>query len=189
MLINIEFGTSPGDGFESPEVGFQGDSCAGPLYPLVRFLTFDNGADENEYSALGSVNAATLRENDIKRHIKELLDLSNDWDGEGSLAPDAHACQLAYRGLSWVVKTGIIPTDVVPSVEGGIGFAFFSEAGQGGIEFLNSGVILAAVDPVARYDQMPSVWRVADGGMEQALLRIGGELRLEPDSSVWIDID
>jgi hypothetical protein len=65
----------------------------------------------------------------------------------------------AKEALERFARTGLLPSKMVPSAEGGVGMIFTRADRYADVEFLNNGEVLAAQ---YRGDQEPDVWEASD---------------------------
>lgn len=126
-----------------------------------------NSAREAERTRL---TWAELIEARLKLAAVEEIDA--DWNGGDSEAPNLTSRQRARRLVELAVRDAhLMPSAVLPSVEGGIAFVFKEGLRQGSIEILNSGELVAAY-----FDNFsePTVWEFApnDASTTTALERI-----------------
>lgn len=102
--------------------------------------------------------------------LDSLTALSNNWDSEGADAPNKQSLFFGRKVLESFLHEGLLPTNVAPSVEGGVGFYFISGNKYADIECLNSGEILAVTsDRVKPAD----VWEISsETDIEEAIKKI-----------------
>jgi hypothetical protein len=96
--------------------------------------------------------------------LDELSQLNDGWDSYDAPKPNLAARESARHVLEILNGHNRLPTAVVPSAEGGVGFAFSGKANRyADIECLNSGEMLAVIsDRVSE----PEVWTI---GIESTL--------------------
>jgi hypothetical protein len=98
-----------------------------------------------------------------------LTNLRDNWDGEGTLKPTIKTITVAAKYLLNVSKLNFLPSRIIPSAEGGLGFIYLVNGKQADIEFLNSGEVLVGVYPI---DSMTEVWDVSEVGLEESVAKI-----------------
>lgn len=125
----------------------------------------------------GSAAAPALAPED--QSFLELFDLvesfaamSGDWDGAGAAAPNETARFRAKRVLTYLMKANLMPDDLSPSVDDGIGFAFRGRKAVD-IECSNDGLVMVVVSD-GKHE--PDVWTVDMEKLEEAVDRIRGDL-------------
>ncbi len=77
----------------------------------------------------------------LQRELQRLVELRAGWDPGGASPPNKTALGHAVCFADLLVRLGIRPDAVSPSVEGGAGFSFRSGTKYAAIEFLNDGSI------------------------------------------------
>jgi hypothetical protein len=100
--------------------------------------------------------------------VDDMRSLHADWNGYGSEAPSDFARDIAKQIL--LSATGLEPSRVVPSAQGGVGICFSHKGKYGDIECLNTGEILATTSDGTN---IPEVWEVKPSESKGALERIG----------------
>lgn len=88
-----------------------------------------------------AVEAASIAANDPWRptfdRLDELRNLGDDWDGEGSPAPEGWAVPAAMTIARWLRRQNWAPpTHVSATVNGAIAFEWFDERGYGELEVI-----------------------------------------------------
>jgi hypothetical protein len=134
----------------------------------------------SRYVQVGEISTAPT--NRTKRlqywHLKEKLQalgsLSIDWDSYGTGPPNANSIELAAEFLGSLFESDLLPDRVVPSAEGGVGFAFLAAIGQADIEIFNDGDVLAAVYPP---DELTQVWEASLADIHLTVQRLREFLR------------
>jgi hypothetical protein len=81
----------------------------------------------------------------LSQQLEEMKDLSDNWNGYGSAAPNAIAFRTATNILFVLHQLGFSPTQIAPSAEEGIGFFFVKEEKYAFIECYNDGEIVIAM--------------------------------------------
>lgn len=104
-----------------------------------------------------------------EKKIRELSQLSNDWDSYGAEAPNGKATYWAWQILLELRGLGLAPSSVLPSVEGGVGITFRRDGKYADIECFNTGEILAIQSDGSG---QPSAWEVEPGAIKETLTTI-----------------
>lgn len=81
----------------------------------------------------------------LKDQIKGLGNLSENWNSYGAEAPSKEALGIALQILEDLFSLNLLPNNVLPSAEGGIGLVFLSGNKQADIEVFNDGDVLAGI--------------------------------------------
>lgn len=97
---------------------------------------------------------------ELREKLSSFESLSSGWNGYDAEAPDKLAINTGEMVLDEFIVNNLIPTDVTPSVEGGIGMYFRIGRKYADIECLNSGEILAIT---SEDDRPPVVWEIELG--------------------------
>ena len=100
---------------------------------------------------------------ELRSQLKSTEELSDDWDTYGAEAPNDRARILAATVLEKLEAKSLIPTVILPSVEGGIGVAFAEGETQAGIEIYNTGEMVASIWTAV---YRPTVWELTDSSVE-----------------------
>jgi hypothetical protein len=100
-----------------------------------------------------------IRFGEARERLESISDLEANWDTYGAEPPNETARTLARRILSSLEVISFPPSRVMPSVEGGIGFAFVEEDNRANIEVYNTGEIAAVIYSVLK---APETWTVPD---------------------------
>ena len=110
---------------------------------------------------------------DARQRLSNTGHLAHGWDGYGSESPNATARALASRILGLLEMASLAPTQLTPTVEGGIAISFVEGSSRAMIEIYNTGEIAAAT-----YSEQgePSVWEI--GPTEAPLLGSIGQIRV-----------
>ena len=103
------------------------------------------------------VPASPPAERPFRAQVDALEHLSSDWDSYGAEAPNTMARKFAHQVLDSLDALQFEPSQVVPSVEGGVVVEFVGDEITADIECFNNGDILAMIsDPT----KPPDVWPV-----------------------------
>lgn len=151
----------------SPECVSLSDGIDIPLFP-----TFDdrraNGTDQKQ-----AASASWFMK--LKDELAQMACLPRNWDEEGAQPPNKSAIFWAGRALEFLYDLNFPPTYISPSVEEGVGISFYREKASGGIEFFNSGEVVAVTSDGTN---PPSAWEVgvSDDEIASTLKRIHGFL-------------
>lgn len=99
---------------------------------------------------------------DARRRLSAIGHLTRGWDSDGSEPPNAAARDLAARILDLLETAALPPTQLTPTVEGGIALSFVEGSSRAVIEIYNSGEIAAAT-----YSDQgePAVWELEPTGV------------------------
>jgi hypothetical protein len=98
---------------------------------------------------------------EVRQRLSATGRLVHGWDGYGSEPPNATARELAARLLDALETAALVPTQLTPTVEGGIAISFVEGRCRAVIEAYNTGQIAAATYS----DQSePSVWELEPAG-------------------------
>jgi hypothetical protein len=110
---------------------------------------------------------------DARQRLSAAGHLAHGWDGYGSESPNAAARTLASNILGLLEIESLAPTQLTPTVEGGIAISFVEGERRAVIEIYNTGEIA-----VATYSDRgePSVWEVEPA--ETPLLGSIGQIRV-----------
>lgn len=92
---------------------------------------------------------------DARQLLSATASLAHGWDGYGSEPPNANASSLAARILDLLETASLVPTQLTPTVEGGIALSFVEGNSRAVIEIYNTGEVAAAT-----YSDQgePTVW-------------------------------
>jgi hypothetical protein len=80
----------------------------------------------------------------VRRRLDATASLAQGWDSYGSEPPNAIARGLAERILDLLEAAWLAPTQLTPTVEGGIALSFVEGESRAVIEIYNTGEIAAA---------------------------------------------
>jgi hypothetical protein len=78
--------------------------------------------------------------------IQSFQTLKTNWNGFGSECPNESSISSAISSIRILEHMAVVPIEVGPSAENGIGLAFSSGSKYGHIEFFNDGTACALVD-------------------------------------------
>jgi hypothetical protein len=98
----------------------------------------------------------------LTQKLLRLRQLSANWDSYNAEPPNEAALARAQQLLLRFFERGIVPTDVVPSSEGGVAITFNHGERYADLECLNSGETLAVT---AVGNEQPRAWEVENGGI------------------------
>jgi len=139
--------------YESAVLRTEADSNTGDA-------TWDSESDHTRDS---QANTATeereKRENALVDRVDALRKLEQDWDAEGGAAPAEAVVAIARTVLEMLFHLNLLPVDVVPSAEGGVGIVFKSGERYADIEFFNDGDIVVTM---SKRDGRPLVFEVKE---------------------------
>lgn len=79
------------------------------------------------------------------QRLEEIANLSDDWDSCGTAAPNQASISNAMDILSILHETDLVPTQISPSVEEGIGISFVKGDKDAFVECYNDGEVLAVI--------------------------------------------
>jgi hypothetical protein len=82
---------------------------------------------------------------DLIKKLYEICELPDNWDREGTAAPNKMAFLNAWEVIEVLRNLDFIPAKLVPSAEEGIGFYFTKENKYGFVECSNEGEIVVAM--------------------------------------------
>ena len=104
-----------------------------------------------------------------RQRLGVIAHLAPGWDSYGSELPNTRARSLAARILDLLETVALPPTQLTPSVEGGIAISFVDGNARAVIEIYNTGEIAAATYS----DQAdPTVWEPTDSQLLGSIERI-----------------
>lgn len=98
-------------------------------------------------SAFSFVPEASRRENFFTKlfnKLEDFRDLKDDWDKDGAEAPNFASIDKSREILEIISGVNITPTNISPSVEGGISTYFIKDNKYADIECFNSGEVLTS---------------------------------------------
>jgi hypothetical protein len=139
----------------------------GPAAGIYRFVSNDEAVTSSAYSislqtSLEETYKSTFwrtkeRFANARRRLSAIARLAHGWDNNGSEPPNAAARDLATRILNLLETAWLVPTQLTPTVEGGIALSFVEASSRAVIEIYNTGEIAAAT-----YSDQgePRVWDV-----------------------------
>lgn len=92
----------------------------------------------------GSISNPEMRQrwSRLFKSLYSLRSLSTNWNGYGAEAPTLRSIFLARSSLERMFYGVLVPDSVVPSVEGGVGFAFRRGDALASIEICNDGDVV-----------------------------------------------
>ncbi len=96
-------------------------------------------------------------------HIKKLMNLKKDWDSYGSDPPNEISYNNSLIIIDALVKLDLIPTNISPSVEGGICFSFINNRKHSDIECDNEGDIIVGTSAIIESEiikQDVDIWEI-----------------------------
>jgi hypothetical protein len=96
---------------------------------------------------------------DLTKRLNEIYYLSDDWDGQGTAAPNARAFLHAWEVIGVLGNMNFAPANLVPSAEEGIGIYFTKEKKYGFVECFNEGEIVVAMSDREGHRR---VWQIRD---------------------------
>lgn len=76
--------------------------------------------------------------------LEDLRDLKDNWDKDGAEAPNFASIDEAHEILEIISEVKLTPTNISPSVEGGINIYFIKDNKYADIECFNSGEVLTS---------------------------------------------
>ena len=79
---------------------------------------------------------------EARARIAALGEIPKNWDSYGAQAPNATSIHNAQRVLNLVASSNLIPTQILPSAEGGVGICFLRNDIYADIECSNGGEVL-----------------------------------------------
>jgi len=134
-------------------------------FPAVVYTTFSSGLtnwesqkEENRDSSSTKIYLGNeQKENVLVDRIESLSQLEDNWDTEGAEAPTQQVLWNSKIVLEILFHLELFPSDVVPSVEGGVGIVFKHGESYVDIELFNDGDIVITM---SRKDGNPSVFEV-----------------------------
>ena len=80
----------------------------------------------------------------LSNKLEDLRNLNDDWDKDGAEAPNFESIDKAREILKIISNKELVPTNVSPSVEGGISIYFMKGNKYADIECFNSGEVLTS---------------------------------------------
>jgi hypothetical protein len=141
------------------------ETLQGPAVGLYRFISDDGVAMSSAYAtslqtSLEEIYRSTFWRTkasfaDARLRLSAIARLAHGWDGYSSEPPNANARSLAAKILDLLETASLVPTQLTPTVEGGIAFSFVEVDSRAVIEIYNTGEIAAAT-----YSDQgePTVW-------------------------------
>ncbi len=142
------------------------ETCGNPNPAMYRPFSRDE-AISTDYAKLMEERLSNLNKSEYFQKHKRFMELREqlipitylkpNWDSYGAEPPNEKARTKAAQILSNLEVAALLPTRLVPSAEGGVGFCFVEADRYADIECLNTGEILAAM-----YcgQQDPDVWEI-----------------------------
>lgn len=96
---------------------------------------------------------------DLIKRLNEIHTLNDNWDGQGTAAPNRIACFHTRTVIEILSEMDFVPAKLVPSAEEGIGIFFDKENKYGFVECSNEGEIVVAMS-----DRQGNrrVWQIRD---------------------------
>jgi hypothetical protein len=94
------------------------------------------------------VVVGTFRPNvfsDLIKRLNEIRALTDNWDGQGTAAPNKKACFHAWNVIEVLDEMDFSPAKLMPSSDEGIGFYFSNKNKYGFVECYNDGEIVVAM--------------------------------------------
>ncbi len=110
---------------------------------------------------------------DLTKRLNEIYNLPDNWDGQGTAAPNAQAFLHAMEVIEVLRNMNFVPANLVPSAEEGIGIYFAKEKKYGFVECFNEGEIVIAMSDREGHRR---VWQITDNKdeIEEALETLKG---------------
>jgi hypothetical protein len=96
---------------------------------------------------------------DLTKRLNEIYYLPDDWDGQGTAAPNAQAFLHAWEVIEVLCNMNFVPANLVPSAEEGIGIYFTKENKYVFVECFNEGEIVVAMSDREGHRR---VWQIRD---------------------------
>ena len=115
--------------------------------------------------------------------LNEIRDLPDNWDGQGTAAPNSLAYLHATKVIETLSELNFIPNKLVPFADEGIGFYFSNKNKYGFIECHNTGEIIVAMSDRQGFQKVREISLDLKNEVEYLQLFIG----LKQKS--WIKID
>lgn len=106
------------------------------------------------------------------RRLNEICSLPDDWDGQGTAAPNKMACFHASEVIYALNEINLVPTKLMPSADEGIGFYFSKKNKYGLIECYNDGEIIVVMSDRKGYRKVTQVENTAEIKDELETLRV-----------------
>ena len=104
--------------------------------------------------------------NNFKQQIIELKNLSKGWDSYNANPPNYDALINSIEILNALFESQLIPTRIMPSVEGGVSFLFIKNTKYADIECDNDGDVFAGMsDRIGE----PILWQIIEADEEKSL--------------------
>jgi hypothetical protein len=123
------------------------------------------------FYAYSAPDSSKARFHELSKRLKRLKDLKPGWDSYDAQPPNATAFALAEIVFSVLIEVNFPPTNILASVEGGIGFVFHEKDKYADIECFNSGNIASV-----SYSNVikPQAWVVDPGseGIKESITKI-----------------
>ena len=113
--------------------------------------------------------------NDFYKKIIELKKLSKGWDSYNAAPPNYSALTKSIKVLNLLFELELIPTQISPSVEGGVSFLFAKKIKYADIECDNDGDIFAGMSD--RTGE-PILWQINGKDYENNLNKSISQIRL-----------
>ena len=107
--------------------------------------------------AVGSFATNIL--SDLIKRLNEIYILSDNWDGQGTAAPNKLAYFHGREVIGVLSDINFVPAKLMPSAEEGIGFYFSNKNRYGFLECYNEGEIVVAMSNRNGYRK---VWQIRD---------------------------
>jgi hypothetical protein len=139
----------------------------GPPVGIYRLIGNDEAVTSKAYAtslrtSLEQVYRSTFWQTkahfaDARQRLSAIAALARGWDSYGSEPPNVNARSLAARILDLLETASLVPTQLTPTVEGGIALSFVEGNTRAVIEIYNTGEIAAAM-----YSDRgePTVWEL-----------------------------
>ena len=143
-----------------PRSKFDEDPTSNKL-PFYKVILLDASPHGHIFYDLSKTLQKTKRSNlfnDFRQQIIELQNLGKGWDSYNADPPNYKALTNSIKALDILFELRLIPTRIMPSVEGGISFLFTKNIKYADIECDNDGDIFAGMSD--RTGE-PILWQVS----------------------------
>lgn len=92
----------------------------------------------------------------LKEKIESYSQLLPDWNSYGAVAPNSVSILASIESLQYMRVIGLMPKNLAPSAENGIGFTFENEEKFAHLEFFNDGMAVVLMDSGTAQDRQ--IW-------------------------------
>ncbi|MGB7913499.1 MAG: hypothetical protein WCF59_14885 [Desulfobaccales bacterium] len=140
-----------------------------PVEQIREFQQMFIISDPDFFTIIGNRDAAWIR--NCRHELEQMHHLSNNWNGYGSIPPNATAIKNTQDVLDNLYEMNLAPVSVAPSAEDGVTISFTKGNKHAVIECYNDGDIIAMT---YRGENQPDIWQMGSSLLEikEELIRI-----------------